>query len=107
MRNASSRSVRSPAAPDTASVRTLLRTVTSAILGSSASSGGKLWMASTADLMSSSTSRSAASSSSSAVTVPTPSADTERTRSMPSIPAIASSTRRLMPSSTSAGVAPG
>ena len=36
-----------------------------------------------------------------------PSDEVERTRSMPSIPVTASSTRRLMPSSTSWGVAPG
>ncbi len=81
------------------------RVSTSETTGFSVSTG-KVSMRSTAALMSSSTLRLSASSSSSAVTVPRFSWAVERMRLMPSIEAMASSTRMQTPSSASAGEAP-
>ena len=75
--------------------------------GSSASSGGKSAMRSTAVSTSLRTFTLSTRSLSSTVTTPRFSDAVESTRSTPSMPRVASSTRRVMPSSTSVGVAPG
>ncbi len=98
-------SVASGTSPCSTRVMVWVRLSTSATTGFSVWAG-KVSMRSTAALMSSRTRRVSASSFSSAMTVPMPSWAVERILSMPSMPAMASSTRMQTPSSTSAGAAP-
>ena len=92
---------------DTTNDMTSLKFSTRTMSACSASSGGKSASRSTAASTSSRTRMASTKSFSSAVTVPRFSDAVESTRSMPSMPKMDSSTRRVIPSSTSVGVAPG
>ena len=105
--SAASRRLISPRSEVTTKVMTSLTVSARSISGCSAFSGGKSAIRSTAASTSSFTSLSSTESFSSMVTRPMFSAAEERTSSMPSMPSTASSTRRVMASSTSLGVAPG
>ena len=92
--------------PYTTTDSTSERLVSRLTIGRSASLGSEV-MRSTALLMSASAFSLSESTSSSVVTWPRPSAAVATTRLTPSMPRTASSTARMMPCSTSAGLAPG
>ena len=91
--------------PETAMSTTCCRTVSSRMIGFSASSGNVV-MVSILLLTSSTTRRASAPSSISTVTVPIPSDAVDWICLMPSMPWIASSMRTFTASSTSSGAAP-
>ena len=105
--SAACRRDRSPRSDATTRVMTSLMVSATTMSTSSASSGGKSEIRSTAVSMSLRTLISSTRSLSSTCTTPMFSEAVEDTRSTPSMPSVASSTRRVMPSSTSDGVAPG